>query len=60
MIGTKIYKPIDRTKYLECAEWCNSNNATIEDKGEYYEVVAVVPQEPALQEQLESFDINIK
>lgn len=28
-------------KYSKCAMWCNQNNATIEDKGEYYECVAL-------------------
>ena len=28
-------------KYAEAAAWCNANNAMIEDKGDYYEVVAV-------------------
>lgn len=28
-------------KYSEAALWCNQNHATIEDKGEYYEVVAL-------------------
>ena len=28
-------------KYSECAEWCNKNNAYIEDKGDYFEVVAI-------------------
>lgn len=42
MLGTKIYKDkFDNEKYAECAEWCNSNNAMIEDKGEYYECVAI-------------------
>ena len=40
MIGTKIYKN-DMKNYTECANWCNGNNATIEDKGEYYECVAI-------------------
>lgn len=40
MIGTKIYKT-DMSNYTECAIWCNANNATIEDKGDYYEVVAI-------------------
>lgn len=40
MLGTKIYKN-DMSKYTEYAIWCNNNNATIEDKGEYYEVVAI-------------------
>ena len=42
MIGTKFYKDnYDLNEYSSCAEWCNNNNATIEDKGEYYEVVAI-------------------
>ncbi len=33
-------------KYSEAAAWCNENNAHIEDKGEYYEVVEnAVPSE---------------
>lgn len=40
MLGTKIYKT-DMSNYTDCAVWCNANNATIEDKGEYYEVVAL-------------------
>ena len=40
MLGTKIYKT-DMSNYTECAIWCNQNNATIEDKGEYYEVVTL-------------------
>lgn len=42
MIGTRFYKgKYKDEEYAECAEWCNSNNATIEDKGEYYECVAI-------------------
>lgn len=40
MLGKKIYKD-DMSNYTECAIWCNANNATIEDKDEYYEVVAI-------------------
>lgn len=40
MLGTKIYKN-DMSNYIECAIWCNANNATIEDKGDYYEVVTL-------------------
>lgn len=40
MIGTKIYKN-DMKNYTDCAIWCNANNATIEDKGDYYEVVTL-------------------
>lgn len=40
MLGTKIYKT-DMSNYTDCAIWCNANNATIEDKGDYYEVVSL-------------------
>lgn len=40
MLGTKIYKT-DMSNYTDCAIWCNQNKATIEDKGDYYEVVAL-------------------
>lgn len=49
MIGTKYYKDnYDLEEYAVAAEWCNTNNATIEDKGEYYEVVAI--PEPSVEE----------
>lgn len=42
MIGTKFYKDnFNQEEYAKCAEWCNENKATIEDKGEYYECVAI-------------------
>ena len=55
MIGTKIYKTYIENPdgglgyetygeelYVRCAEWCNETGlATIEDKGEYYEVIAI-------------------
>ena len=56
MIGTKFYKPLlddgaldengnpsqnTYKHYAEAAQWCNENNATIEDAGDYYEVVAI-------------------
>lgn len=40
MLGTKIYKT-DMSNYTECAIWCNQNKATIEDRGDYYEVVTL-------------------
>lgn len=40
MLSTKIYKT-DMSNYTDCAIWCNANNATIEDKGDYYEVVTL-------------------
>lgn len=36
------------TKYCEAAQWCNANHAVIEDKGEYYEIVAL--PEPTAEE----------
>lgn len=57
MIGTKFSKPLSEeteTAYSEAAEWCNENGkATIEDKGDWYEVVAIpepTPEEQAEQE----------
>ena len=42
MLGTKLYKgKYTNKEYADLAVWCNANNATIEDKGEYYEVVAL-------------------
>lgn len=38
-IGDKLYKPVEDGNYFEASCWCNSNNAHIEDKGEYYEIV---------------------
>ena len=49
MIGTKFYKgQFTDMQYAKCAEWCNENKATIEDKGEYYECVAIPA--PSLEE----------
>ena len=56
MIGTKFYKgKYDDAEYAECANWCNENNATIEDKGDYYECVEIpvhVPTAEEIQQQL--------
>ena len=42
MLGTKMYKnKFDEVEYCKLAEWCNVNNCTIEDKGDYYEVVTI-------------------
>ena len=69
MIGTKIYKPLDEAKqaaYEELAKFCNeTQKATIEDMGDYYECVAI--PDPTFDEQktrklteLESsFDIRV-
>lgn len=42
MLGTKMYKhDFDEVEYKNMADWCNENNCTIEDKGDFYEVVEV-------------------
>ena len=58
MIGEKLYKDnqSDMNKYTDFAVWCNANNATIEDKGEYYEVVENVPYVPSKDEQIATLD----
>lgn len=49
MIGTKLYKgKYTNKEYADLAVWCNANNATIEDKGEYYECVEL--PKPSLDE----------
>lgn len=58
MIGAKLYKnnQSDMDKYSDCAVWCNANNATIEDKGEYYEIVEIKPYTPTKEEQTTQLD----
>lgn len=48
MIGTKLYKNNAEAMdiYPSVAKWCNENNAHIEDKGDFYEVVENPPIEP--------------
>lgn len=49
MLGKQIYKnKFDEYEYKACADWCNENNCTIEDKGEFYEVVTVDTTEDEL------------
>ena len=48
MLGLKLYKAELKTQeqldhYASVAKWCNENNATIDDKGDYLEVVKCVP-----------------
>ena len=52
MIGQKITKPVsDWNAYTQVALWCNTNGATIEDRGNCYEIVALPePPEPTLDE----------
>ena len=57
MIGTKLYKgKFTNKEYADVAAWCNANGCTIEDKGDYYEVVAIpvhVPTDEELQQYFE-------
>lgn len=57
-IGDKLYKnnAEDMAKYTTTAIWCNSNNAHIEDKGEYYEVCENIVPEPTVEEKLAELD----
>lgn len=42
MLGTKMYKrQFNDAEYKTMADWCNENDCTIEDKGDYYEIVKV-------------------
>lgn len=52
MIGQKITKPVsDWNDYTQAALWCSTNGATIEDRGDCYEIVALPEApEPTLEE----------
>ena len=42
MLGIKLYKgKYTNKEYADLAIWCNQNNCTIEDMGEYYECVEI-------------------
>lgn len=58
MIGKKLYKnnKDDMAQYTATAQWCNSNNAHIEDKGSYYEVCENVIPEPTTDEKIAALD----
>jgi hypothetical protein len=58
MIGKKLYKnnKDDMAQYTATAQWCNANNAHIEDKGTYYEVCENVVPEPTKEEKLAALD----
>ncbi len=60
MVGTKLYKnnESDMAQYTVTAQWCNANNAHIEDKGAYYEVVANEHLEPTKEEKLAKLDAD--
>ena len=54
-LGTKCYKDnFDSKLYVRMADFCNSTiSYQIEDKGEYYEIVERVTEEPSEKELLE-------
>ena len=58
MVGTKLYKnnKDDMAQYTATAQWCNANNAHIEDKGSYYEVCENVIPEPTADEKIAVLD----
>lgn len=62
MIGVKLYKnnEEDMKNYTKTAIWCNSNNAHIEDKCSYYEVIENVPYIPSQEEQIAALDRQYK
>lgn len=60
MIGTKLYKgQYTNEQYVQAAQWCNANNAHLEDKGEYFEVVENAPYVPTVQEQIVALENSI-
>ena len=57
MIGTKLNKQdLDIREYEKTSAWCNTNNAMIVDKGEYFEVI---PFSEDTKEQTPSLDERI-
>lgn len=54
-LGTKCYKDnFDSKLYTRMADFCNSTMSyQIEDKGEYYEIVERITEEPSKKELLE-------
>ena len=60
MIGKKLYKgQYNNKEYADTAVWCNSNNAHLEDKGNYFEVVEDIPYVPTIQDQIEILENTI-
>ncbi len=52
MVGTKLFKNnFNQNEYLKLADWCNiTPYKTIEDMGEYYEVVDITPTQEQMDE----------
>lgn len=62
MIGTKFYKRnYKQSEYTKAANYCNESQfATIEDKGDYYEVVKIPPYVPTEEELQQQFEDGIE
>lgn len=62
MIGTKLYKgKFTNQEYTDLAIVCNqAGNLTIEDRGDYYEVVAILPHIPTEKEIQEELELGIE
>lgn len=56
-----MYKhDFDKVEYKNMADWCNKNECTIEDKGDFYEVVKVDNTEFENQFKKENLQSEIK
>ena len=52
MIGTKFYKnSFQQKEYTQASNWCNNNNAYIEDMGSYYEVKKAIKTFSEIQQE---------
>lgn len=57
MLGRVMNKnEFNQDDYTALVEWCDSNNAHIEDKGDYYEVVENTITMPTVEERIEAVD----
>lgn len=63
-VGTTItkeeYKKDGGSFYMQCAIWCDTNNAQIEDRGTYYEIVEKKPYIPTVEQQIEQLEQQIE
>lgn len=59
-IGEKLYKgQYTNRQYADAACWCNQNNAHLEDKGAYYEIVENAPYVPTVMDQILALEATI-
>lgn len=60
MLGKKLKKiNLDLKDYEQTAAWCNENNAMIEDKEEYYEVVPAPVHEETVEEKIAKLKLEL-